>query len=736
MSRSVIPTRADPAHTLPGLALALAGTLSSTAPLAQTAALPDTELAPIVVSASRADTRLADMPLSTTVVSREAIERSPARTLDQLLREVPGLNMTGAPYQVTDPTGNQARMRGLSNYKVLVLLDGIPIHDPFYGTVQWNKVPLSSVERIEVIRGGSSSLWGNLAMTGVINIVSRRPVDLGGEIDMSRGDMNTDRLAIMKNLAAGPAFGLRLSGSIAHTDGYQTTPAAFLANLPGKIRTPADEKNLQVDATFRPTAGIDGFLRMGYHDIAQEIGGYAWGKNQQRSPDLAGGLSARLDERSTAELRAWRQLVAFEKYNGAGCYLQGNATCNTTTPSATVVQYANSRDWNTYRESGGSVQVSHRLSGVFESAQAGIDHRDISGEDAASTWNTPTSVDTNSAALNRTSYGQGRQSMTGLFTQLKARPLDPLQLTLNLRYDTWSNTEGVSTLVKYTAGVPGATQGGALDSTHKSSINPALAMRWDLTEETALRAAAYHAFRAPGLNNLYRSYSSTSSITIANPGLAPETLTGSEIGLDWRGTRSSASATAFSQNIRDMIATYKVTGTPPASVAAICGNVLPGNCPATVNFYTNGQDARSQGLELIGRHALSDSLFLDASYTFSDTRYTRTSTGDPTGVQLGAIPAHVGTLGAGWNPDSRWKTHAQLRYTSGMYLDVNRTLPQPAIATVNLSIAYGLQRDLDLYGSVVNLFNTHYADNATTSAASQTLGMPRAGNVGLRWRFR
>jgi iron complex outermembrane receptor protein len=698
-------------------------------------AMSDTALSAVVVTASRADTRLADMPLSTTVVTRDQIERSPARTLDQLLREVPGMNMTGAPYVVTDPTGNQARMRGLSNYKVLVLLDGIPIHDPFYGTVQWNKVPLATVERVEVIRGGSSALWGNLAVSGVINIISRKPAGTGGEVDASRGDMNTDRLAVVKNLTASDAFGLRLSGSIAHTDGYQTTPSQFLAALPGKATTRADERNVQVDASFRPNAALDGFLRVGYHDINQDIGGYAYGKNQQRSPDFAGGLTARLGERDVADIRLWRQLVAFDKTNGAGCYLQGNATCNTTTMTPTIVQYANAHDWNTYRETGGSAQISRRLSGLLEGLQAGLDYRRISGEDAATTYGTPTSVDVNSAFISRANVGQGSQAMTGVFTQLKLRPLDPLQATFNLRYDTWSNTEGVSSMVKYSGGVAGAQQGGSLDATHKSSVNPSLALRWDLADDTALRAATYRAFRAPGLNNLYRTYSSSTSITIANPSLSPETLTGSEVGFDWQHRGLTLSGTAFTQTTRDMIATYKVTGNPPPVVAAICGNTLPGNCPSTVNLYTNGQDARSQGLELMARYQASAAILLDASYTRTDTTYTRTSTGDPTAVQLGAVPPHVGTLGIGWNPDPRWKAYAQLRYTSGMYLDVNRTLPQPAFAVVNVSASHALQRDLDLYASVVNLFNTHYADNATTSASSQTLGLPRMGTVGLRWRF-
>ena len=140
------------------LALALAPTLA----LAQNAAT-ETTLGAVVVSASRAETRLQDMPLHTTVISREQIEHSPAQSLDQVLRNVPGLLVPGSPAYTTDPTGQNIKFRGMDK-KVLVLVDGIPVHDPFFTTIQWYKIPLATVERVEIVRGGGSSLWGNLAV--------------------------------------------------------------------------------------------------------------------------------------------------------------------------------------------------------------------------------------------------------------------------------------------------------------------------------------------------------------------------------------------------------------------------------------------------------------------------------------------------------------------------------------------------------------------------------------------
>ena len=167
-------------------ALAVIALLLQPGAFAQPAEPPATSLDTVVVKASRSDTLLQEMPLHTTVITQAEIQKSPAQTLDQLLRNVPGLLVPGAPAYTTDPTGQNIKFRGMDK-KVLVLVDGMPVLDPFYATIQWFKVPLSSVERVEIVRGGGSSLWGNLAVGGVINIVSKRPTGNDGEASISVG---------------------------------------------------------------------------------------------------------------------------------------------------------------------------------------------------------------------------------------------------------------------------------------------------------------------------------------------------------------------------------------------------------------------------------------------------------------------------------------------------------------------------------------------------------------------
>jgi iron complex outermembrane receptor protein len=699
-----------------------------------------TAVGAVVITATRGSTTLAQMPLHTTVITRQAIAQSSARTLDQLLRDIPGINLSGAPYFVSDPTGHQTRLRGVTNSKVLVLVDGIPVHDPFYSTTQWFKVPLSNIERVEVLRGGASSTWGNLAVAGVVNIITRKPFDDAAEVDVSYQTYNSLNASVWKNIQAGHGLAFRVSGDVLRTDGYQTTPTEFLNTVPGKGTSSAKNTNLRLSAVYAPSAEWSAFVNAGWHEQNQDIGGYVFGTNLQRGPDASAGFTRTLGEASRFEARAWAQWVDFDKENGAGCYLQNATTCNTTSLTQPLVQYANSRDVNPYRELGGTATVSLGAPGALgawvSGVQAGVDMRTLNGEDRATTYNRPTTTDPASATVNRTNFGKGNQQFLGAFASMVLTPLPRLAATVSLRYDSWSNTDGVAQMTKYTAGVAGSPAGGAIADVSKSAFNPSVAVRYDVNDHVSVRAAAYQAFRAPGLNNLYRSFSSATSITIANPTLLPETLTGSEGGVDVRLGDVSVGVTAFRYDTKDLVASYRIpnAGAAPPDVIAICGATLA-NCPATVNFNTNGQDSRSEGVELTGSwHALR-TLTLAGAITRTDSRYTSVRTTDPVGVQLGGVPRTVGTFSADWQPTRDWSLSGSVRATSGMYLDVTQTIPESRTGLVNLSTSYRLRPGFEWYATAVNIGDVRYSDNATTNASGKTLGLGRAFTSGIRVRF-
>ena len=710
-----------------------------------------TELPAVTISASRSQSKVEEMPLHTTVISREDIQKSPAQTLDQLLRNIPGLNFTGVPAAISDPTGHSARMRGLGTAKVLVLLDGVPIHDPFYLTIQWFKVPLSNIERIEVVRGGNSSLWGNMAVAGVINIVSKRVKDSAGEIKASAGNYGTMNLAASKNFMVSDALSFSLAADQFQTSGYQTTPAEYLWRFANKNPTDAKDTNFQFTTYFKPSADLNGFLRLGYHIQDQDLG-YVYNGNMQKSPDMAAGLTKTLDQSGSVSANAWAQYVEFEKYNGNSCYWQASGTKCPSSSSVTasqvnnnIVQYYTQYGSQRYRENGGSVAYSRNMEGKWSSFQMGVDYRNLSAKDSEFFYVAPT-VFTAPQNFNSSTYGQGNQTFEGLFGQAKIYPLDALELTFSGRYDSWTNNDRINTRTS----AAGAATGGAVSGTTKSGFNPSLAARYDLNGQVSLRGAAYKSFRAPGFNNMTRTYGTGTSTTIANPDLGTEDMTGWELGADYNNEVFSVGATYFLYDIKNMIATYTVqaNAAAPAQVATICGPVVAGkfsSCDnaASVKYYTNDQDGQSHGLELTGNWKVRNNLTVDAAYTHTETYLTRhgSTVTDPLGVQLVAVPKNVASLGATWKPNDKLRAYAELRYIGPMLIDTtsvaNTVFGQGGNTVYNASATYAWDKSMDLFVSVVNLSDRQYSENNYTynQPFNRVLSMPRAINAGLKARF-
>src|SRR5262245_56429859 len=133
----------------------------------------------VVVTATRSEQRMGDVPASVNVLSGEEIRQSPAVVADDVLRQVPTFSLFRRSSSISShPTTQGVSLRGIGPSGVsrtLVLLDDVPFNDPFGGWVYWTRVPLENTDRIEVVDGSTSSLYGNYAMGGVINIVTSRP---------------------------------------------------------------------------------------------------------------------------------------------------------------------------------------------------------------------------------------------------------------------------------------------------------------------------------------------------------------------------------------------------------------------------------------------------------------------------------------------------------------------------------------------------------------------------------
>src|SRR6185503_16984275 len=184
---------------------------------------PATLLETVTVTPARSEQRLGDIPASVSVLHSEEIKMSPAVVADDVLRQIPTFSLFRRTSSLSShPTAQGVSLRGIGPSGVsrtLVLVDGTPFNDPFGGWVYWTRIPTESVDRIEVVDGSSSSLYGNYAMGGVINIVTSRAARRTFEIKPQYGNHSSPKLDYSASDVWGK-LGVTVDGSLFNTDGF------------------------------------------------------------------------------------------------------------------------------------------------------------------------------------------------------------------------------------------------------------------------------------------------------------------------------------------------------------------------------------------------------------------------------------------------------------------------------------------------------------------------------------
>ena len=138
---------------------------------------------PVVVTATKTEHSLGETTADVSVVTREQIEKMPANNVLDVMRTMPGVTVDSARSFYGTSTNNKVIIRGMGgddvNGRVLVLMDGLPVMTAGNNIFNWDTISLDTVERIEVVRGPASALYGSSAMGGVINIITRKPTENG-----------------------------------------------------------------------------------------------------------------------------------------------------------------------------------------------------------------------------------------------------------------------------------------------------------------------------------------------------------------------------------------------------------------------------------------------------------------------------------------------------------------------------------------------------------------------------
>lgn len=647
----------------------------------------------VTVTASRVERRVGETASSVVVLSGREIEKTAAVSLDGVLRQVPGFSLfRRTDSRVANPTTQGASLRGLAPSgasRVAVLVDGVPVNDPFGGWVYWSRVPREAIGRVEVVRGGASSLYGTDALGGVVNVLTSEARDRVA-LELSGGTHETGLASLFASMAR-DAWRVSLAAEAFHTDGYVLVDE----DERGPVDTPAGSRHATLDLRLERALGDAGrvFARAAYF-AEERDNGTPLQTNQTRIRDAAVGLDWRSDRYGSARVRL---------YGGTQGYDQSFSAVSDDRASETLVrlQYVPSQ------QTGLSAQWAHAPVGWL-ALVAGVDAREVRGR----------SVETGFFGGRATSASEagGRQRTVGVFGEGIARAGEHVTISAGARYDRWRNF--AASAASRPLGPFGSPSLRELDDREESAFSPRLAVVYRVAPSVSLRLAGYRSFRAPTLNELYRGFRVGDVVTLANERLRAERLTGAEAGASVATLdgRLALRGTFYWSEVTRPVANVTLAVTPDL----------------ITRQRENLGRVRARGVEVDVEARPTRWLTLTGGYVFAASTIARFEANPAIeGLRVPQVPRHHASVQALVLAPSRVTLGLQARVVGAQFDDDRNTLALGSFGVVDLVASRPIARGVELFGAVENLFDTRFEVGKTPVT---TVGAPFGARFGARVR--
>lgn len=656
---------------------------------------PERVRSEIVVTASRTALPIAETPESVQVLSREELESSGALAIDDVLRNIAGFDLFRRNSSRTaNPTTQGVSLRGVGSSgasRALILLDGVPVTDPFGGWMNWSTIPRAAVNSVELLRGGASDLYGGQALSGVVQMLTRIPETADADLDVSYGNERTPNASGY----IGHVFGkwtASLAGEYFRTDGYIPVESSErgLVDNPANSLHRNGELFLQRQISQRSRFFVRG---LGYDDSRHN--GTIIEVNRTRAWQAVAGLDVETASGDLLQLRG---------YGGAEDYHQtfASVAAGRASESLARVQTVPSRQW------GLSAQYSHLFS-PRNTLLAGVDAASVTGE----------SDDEIFIAGNPSSLvnAGGHDVSVGIFAEDIARLTSRWIVTGVLRVDDWQTLNGFSNTTSLLTSNLVPT---SFPNRSETAFAPKLASSYHLNDHIELRGSLYRSFRTPTLNELYRSFRLGNIVTLANQQLRAERLTGWEAG---------PAEKLLNGKLRLQQSFFW------ASVHRPVANVTLSTTPALITrMRENIGSTRALGFESQADWELMQWADLAAQYQFVDATVT-SFPANPilVGNLVPEVPRHEFTFQARYNNPAFFTAAVQARSSSSVFDDDLNTLPLDSYFKLDAFLSRRISSNMDVYIAGENLLNQHFMVARTPIV---TLGSPLTARVGIQLHLR
>ena len=628
------------------------------------------KLGEVVVTATRTEKDVDSAPGSVSVITDKDIKRLRIHTVDEAVKYEAGVFARHTKGLANSMP--KVQLRGLyGQYRTLIMVNGIPLNAGYNGLVDWNTLSTENVERIEIIRGPSSALYGGNAMGGVINIVTKTPKKFYANARCGYGSDDTYRYSLNLGDRFIDKLSLGLGFEREETGGYPTSLVtrsirSGTGTLTGGWETEntsgtrkwvvgdtgdnkAERWNLHLETKYdlTDTGNIAFNFQKGHHRYAYDRP-HTYLRDKNGNPaysgyvDCGGGrrasvypsnyLSGMGEKDDSNYFLAYKETFGLVTFNGKAGYQDRDLWYTTRRGSGTYdnaaghLKDSNTKSWFTDLQTNIPLGDKHFLTfGLYFRYD---DYKDRE-------YDLSFYRDEHSKT-GKTGLTEGKDRFYAAYVQDEWNITDKLTLFTGVRLDYWEAFDGK-------AGNIGSVQ--EFKEPNDSAVSPKVAAVFKPLADTIVKASVGRAFRAPNIYELYKTWTSSyGTVYHSNPDLDPETLWNYEIGVDQYlfSRRLKLSATYFHTDIDDLIYSYY---------------------EGKNQYKENAGEAKIDGIELGISAKPVDWLRLWGNYTYNDSEIKKHDyKPEVEGKKIANMPVSTANLGA--EVTYRWITAS----VAGQYL--------------------------------------------------------------------
>lgn len=565
------------------------------------------------------------------MITASQIEAAPIQSINEILDYVPGVNMNSTLGFFSGKT--IVSMRGLPSNdqsRTLVVLDGVTLNKSDEGSVNWNILNKSNIEKIKIIKGPGPAMYGNGAMGGVIELTSKKPEKrLQGNALISYGTYNTINSNIVlsgivnsKNLEHNLYWGINGSGRL--SDGYISVPKQF--------RIDADTT---LSAVFVKELNTSAKI------------GYSYKKSHQA--EIQFNYFNDIRGSGTKVFEKYGANTEHDTYYGMGKYsgFYGNFKLNLNLyyileKYNRMYEYMNEGEYKLYiadskrEDEGMNLHLSyigfkhHEILGGFNFRNGSVFGTD--------TYYTSTDIITNAGKMD--TYSFFLQDEMNFFNE-------KLKINIGLRYDFASFHDGLFKIdyPSYSIAFYSNFNDSSMSNKSWKALCPRFSMQYKFSDKFRIYISAAKGFRAPILDDMCRTGKRKGTFSLANPALNPELLTTYECGAD----------AEFIKNLNVSVSVYYSIGKNFMYYVSTGDSINMGYKVAPIIQKRNIGKVEIYGSEIEAKYYYKNLFSIFVNYTYTHSQIKEYQINNPlvdiniTNKYLTDIPSHKISAGFTWN---------------------------------------------------------------------------------------